>query len=214
MLEATGFEIKWSDFIGEHYDNNKNICEISVRHLYGTSRDVADRARTTIGLEEGTKEVPPTYMKRMYLCEHSPIRTQQYLVRIKNVPYSIAMHLVRHNQGIEKWVSTNRDDRVNIESQSTRDRDLLPCDLELQLNPQSLINISRKRLCRCAHVNTQMVWCLVTSAVRQINKPLAECMVRECVYRGFCPEFKKCSFYGSKSYEGQRKLLIEVKEEC
>lgn len=40
--------------------------KITVTDVGGTYRDVADAARTTIGLSEGNKEVTEDYMYRMY----------------------------------------------------------------------------------------------------------------------------------------------------
>ncbi len=42
--------------------------------IKGTWREVADAARTTIGLEAGTGEPSSSWKRRMLLAEHSPIR--------------------------------------------------------------------------------------------------------------------------------------------
>ena len=47
--------------------------KVTVTHLMGTNREIADYARTTIGLNGGDKEVSDEYMRKLYLCEHSPI---------------------------------------------------------------------------------------------------------------------------------------------
>lgn len=174
---------------------------VSVTHYAGTARDIADRARTTIGLDPGTKEVSPQYLKRMYLCEHSPIRVQQYLTKFSNIPYSTAMHFVRHKHGVEPFVSTRRDDRINLEDVPVRDRDTLPVDMELLVNAQAIINISKKRLCTSAHKNTILSWMYVKRIMEEVNPILASVMVPDCIYRGHCYEYKSCGFHGSKIYQ-------------
>ena len=40
---------------------------------------------------------------------------------------------------------------------------------------------------------------------------LAECCVPECVYRGFCPEFKSCGYCGSPEWRKAVEKYREVK---
>lgn len=70
-----------------------DFTKLEVKHLCGSSRDVADRARTTIGMGKGDKEIKDSYMNKMYKCEHSPIRQQMYLVEMEGIPTFIATHL-------------------------------------------------------------------------------------------------------------------------
>ena len=90
---------------------NVDNLRITVEHVNGTDRQIADAARTTIGLDSLTKEVSPNYMRKMYLCEHSPIRIKSFNILIENIPYWVAMHFVRHHVGVTPFVSTQRDDR-------------------------------------------------------------------------------------------------------
>lgn len=181
--------------------------KITIKHFSGTDREVADRARTTIGLGPGTKQLTTTYMNKLYKCEHSVIRVQSYLVRIENIPYWVAMHLVRHKQGIEHWISSQRDDRC--ESIVPRDEKGQgePVAYEFLANAQALIAISRKRLCYCAHPKTVQIWRMVIDELAKINPTLASNCVKECTYRnGFCPEHKTCGYNKSQASK------IEVKE--
>lgn len=59
----------------------------------------------------------------------------------------------------------------------------------MSANAQALINISRKRLCNCASKETREAWEQVKAKVAEVDPILAEKMVPECLYRGFCPEF-------------------------
>lgn len=175
---------------------------ITVEHLYGTSREIADRARTTIGLDEGTKEVSEKYMRKLYLCEHSPIRTQMYRIKFDGIPYWIAMHFCRHKNGAEHFVSTQRDDRA-IDTSIPRDKkgqgELVK--YEIVLNSQAIINISRKRLCSCADVKTRIAWKRALTELEKINPTLVNACVPDCVYRGHCYEHKTCGFHKSDIFK-------------
>lgn len=43
------------------------VAKITVTDIGGTYRDVADAARTTIGLKEGKKEISESYMYKMWI---------------------------------------------------------------------------------------------------------------------------------------------------
>ena len=66
--------------------------KITVTDVGGSYRDVADAARTTIGLEEGTKKIKEGYMYKMYKAEHSPIRLREFKIVIENCPSWVATH--------------------------------------------------------------------------------------------------------------------------
>ena len=72
-------------------------------------------------------------------------------------------------------------------------------------NAQALISISRKRLCSCASKETREAWQQVKDEIEKIDPALSSKMVRECIYRGFCPEFDKCCGFASTD-EYQRQL--------
>ena len=173
--------------------------KVSVRSVGGTYRDVADAARTTIGLTGGDKKVTDTYMKKMYKCEHSPIRLRQFEIIFENIPYWVAMHFCRHHIGVEKFVSTQRTDRTG-KNRNRKSQDS-PVVLQTYCNAQAMINISRKRLCNCASKETREVWQMVLEELKKIDRPLYECCVRECVYRGHCPEYKSCNYDKTEAFK-------------
>ena len=181
--------------------------KITVTDCGGTYRDVADAARTTIHLEEGDKEVKESYMYRMYKSEHSPIRLREFKIVIDDCPYWVAMHFVRHHVGMTPFVSTQRTDRTGT------DRTKLPQDapvrLQMNANAQAMINMSRKRLCRCASMETRAIWRGVLEELKKIDTPLYMCCVPECVYRGHCPEMWGCFFDKTETYKVIRKSYQE-----
>lgn len=162
-------------------------------------RQVADAARTTIRMSAGEGEPKATWKRRMLLAEHSPIRQLIFRWKWTNLKYWVSVHIVRHKVGIEHFVSTQRTDRTG------QNRDEIPqsavVDHECIVNAQTLITISRKRLCYQASPETRQAWQLVVDALRKEDPEVATCCVPECVYRGFCPEFKSCGFVQTEAFQ-------------
>ena len=167
-------------------------------------RDVADSARTTVGMSPGDKEISSSWKKKMLLAEHSPIRQLIFKWKWVDLPSWVSVHFVRHKIGIEHFVSTQRTDRTGV------NRDELPqgalVSHECIANAQALITISRKRLCNQASTETIKAWTILILNLYKFEKELWECCVPECAYRGFCPELKSCGWNNSKLY----KKTIEV----
>lgn len=128
--------------------------------------------------------------KALLHCEHSPVRLIRYFIKLYGIPTFVSVHLVRHKIGCEHFVESNRDDRGGIgDDKITR---LSPVNHGLEINAQSLITISRKRLCYNSHKTTVAIWMKVKKAMRNVCQDTSDYMVPECVYRGFCPELKQC----------------------
>ena len=168
---------------------------------------VLNAARRTIGKTPLDKEPSDTWKAKMLLAEHSPIRLLEYDWSWSNIRQWVTAHLVRHHEGCEKFVHTQRGDRRAIlEEYNVQSRDELPQgalnDMDMTANAQALINISRKRLCNCASRETREAWKQVREAVREVDPVMASKMVPECIYRGFCPEFiSPCGFSKTEQYE-------------
>lgn len=174
---------------------------ISSIQVQGTDRDIADAARTTIGLRDSDKIVSKHYMKTMYLCEHSPIRIKSFNIVIEDVKSWVATHFVRHHVGYTPYVSTQRDDR----NSDIKDRDKEVqgnlVTLRLHMNAQAVINVSRKRLCTCAHPEARRLWRLVLESIATVDPQLVEACVPDCIYRGWCFEFKSCNFHRTRGFQ-------------
>lgn len=155
---------------------------------------VKNLAMNTIGKETG-KAPTEEWKTQMLRCEHSPIRSFQVRFRFTDIPYWVAMHLVRHKIGVEWFVSTQRTDRTKL------DRNNLPQNSLVSLtgvaNLQALITISRKRLCLQASEETRNAWNSLELEMLNYDDSIYLAMVRECIYRGFCPEFKCCGYINS-----------------
>lgn len=159
---------------------------------------VVNAARRTVGKKPINKEPSDTFKKKVLLAEHSPIRLLEYDFTWEDIRMWVSTHIVRHHEGCEKFVHTQRTDRN--EALKSLNRDDLPQglvnDMDMTCNAQAFINISRKRLCKgCASKETREAWKLVIEYLKTIDPVLASKCVPECLYRGFCPEFDRCCGY-------------------
>ena len=168
---------------------------------------VLNAARRTIGKNQLNKEPSDSWKAKMLLAEHSPIRLLEYDWSWGEIRQWVTAHLVRHHEGCEKFVHTQRGDRRKIlEDYGVETRDELPQgalnDMDMTANAQALINISRKRLCNCASKETREAWTQVKEAIAEVDPILASKMVPECLYRGFCPEFMNpCGYSKTEKYK-------------
>ena len=164
-------------------------------------------ARRTIGKEPLNKEPSKSWRAKMLLAEHSPIRLVEFEWTWKDIMQWVTTHLVRHHEGCEKFVHTQRGDRRAIlDEYNVSSRKELPQgatnDMDMTANAQALINISRKRLCNCASKETREAWKQVQDAIREVDPVMADKMVPECIYRGFCPEFMNpCGYANTEKYK-------------
>ena len=159
-------------------------------------------ARRTIGKEPLPKEPSDSWKAKIILAEHSPIRLVEYDWTWEQIRQWVTAQLVRHHEGCEKFVHSQRADRRELPIE----RDKMPQgavnDMDMTANVQALINISRKRLCNCASPETRKAWQQVKEEIRKIDPVLADKMVPECLYRGFCPEWmNSCGYSKTKKYQ-------------
>lgn len=178
---------------------------------------VVNAARRTWGKQPIAHEPSDAFKRKILLAEHSPIRLLEYDFTIEQIRQWVTVHLIRHHEGCEKFVHTQREDiRAEIEKTVAnvvtvlkyagldradwKNRDYMfqgsENDMDMTCNAQAFINISRKRLCKgCPSPETREAWEIVIEALKEIDPILAEKCVPECVYRGFCPENERCCGY-------------------
>lgn len=166
-----------------------------------TWRRVMNAARRTIGKKPLEKEPSDSWKAKILLAEHSPIRLLEYDWGWEKIRQWVSVHLVRHHEGVEKFVHSQRQDRRELPC----DRDQLPQgarnDMDMSANAQGIINMSRKRCCNCASLETRQAWKLVLDELENVDPVLRSKCVPECIYRGFCPEWmSKCKYFGSEAY--------------
>ena len=196
-----------------------------------------DAARFTQGKPMTHKKPSETFIKKAIMAEHSPIKLVQYRVIIRNLKQWVGVHLLRHEHMLP-YICSQRNDRnesveimvnkicgellsmIQDEQPDFNPRNLLPqgtCnDHMFWLNAQTFINISRRRLCREASRETQMVWKMIIEELRKVDPILPQFLVPMCVYRGFCPEMTSCGYCLTDQYQQAckeyRELIPSTKE--
>ena len=184
--------------------------EVRVRAIT-SNQEVVDRCRVTVWKQSLGHEPSDKFMDNIYFSEHSPIRDRMFVVEIKGVKSWVATHFVRHSIGVTPYVSSQRDDRHD----NPISRDNMPqsalVNMDLTLNAQAMINVSRKRLCHMASNETREVWKEVIKQLSKIDKQLAKNCVPNCIYRGgICPEGKEgCKFNQSKKFKEMLRKYLE-----
>lgn len=176
---------------------------------FGNWKRVLNAARFTVGKKDLEKEPSDAFKRQILLSEHSPIRLLEYDVTWRDAQMWVTVHLVRHSVGCTPFVRTQRVDRNDL----VYDRDSLPQgsknDMRWSGNAQSIINVSRKRLCSKASPETRKMWKMFLNELKKIDPILVEKCGAECIYRGFCPEKECCGYVNTENYE---KRLIEYRK--
>jgi len=180
--------------------------EAKLLGIKGTWREVANSANTTVSLEAGEKQPSPGWIRRMLLCEHSPIRQHTVKCKWYDLKSWVSVHFVRHKIGIEHWVRTQRTDRTYVNRDDLVQGSLI--EHEFEANVQAFINISRKRLCRQASEETREAWAAVLEQIKEPEPELYSVCVPDCVYRGWCYEFKSCGYHKTEAF---RERLAEYR---
>ena len=153
--------------------------------------EIKNACRKTISMKDSKIEPGSDWKRKLLLAEHSPLRHSLITVDIEDVPFYVMGHLVRHSVGVTPYVGTSREDRTGIDRSERSQTDLV--SMRLDMNIQSLINISRKRLCNQADKQTQIVWLEVVKAIAEYDQDIAWACVPEGIRSCGCPEkFGNC----------------------
>lgn len=165
--------------------------DIKVKALT-ENKEVMNRCRVTVWKDGLEKEPSVQFMEQLYKSEHSPIRDKWFVIEIRGIRSWVATHFVRHSIGYTPYVSTQREDRLEYEGNRDDRKQGELVNMDITLNAQAFINVSKKRLCGQADVKAQQVWNVVLKELKLIDKPLFDNCVPECIYRGFCSEKFTC----------------------
>jgi hypothetical protein len=129
-------------------------------------------------------------LSQIYKCKHSPIRTQLFWIEMQGIPTSVSVHFVRHNVGVSHFVQSRRPDRTKLSGVADRNT---PVNHAMLVNAEALINMSHKRLCNQASLETRQVMQEIAAKVWDVDNALSVHLVPMCVYlNGQCPELKSC----------------------
>ena len=188
--------------IESNEDMLKGNTEVSHFEQITTWKRALNAARRTIGKESLNKEPSKSWEAKMLLAEHSPIRLVEYDFGWRKIRQWVTAHLVRHHEGCEKFVHSQRGDRRELPCDRDHIYQGAKNDMDMTCNAQAMINISRKRLCSCASSETHKAWKQVMDELEKIDPVLRNKCVPECIYRGFCPEFmNSCGYYKTDQYK-------------
>ena len=136
--------------------------------------------------------LPPANWKHKILrARHSPIRVLTFYIRMTDIPYWVAMHLVRHVHTVP-FVSSQRNDRQTMYDRRKAPQDA-PVNMDWYMNAEELMVIAEKRLCLQASEETREV---VAEICRQVVErcPEFDGLLRPAceAHGGVCTEFKPC----------------------
>lgn len=172
--------------------------KIEVVRYQDCWQDIKEATMATISKRTG-KYPDSEWKTRILRSEHSPIRLGVVRIRVENIPSWVSVHFARHHVGVEKFISTKRTDRTGI------DRNLLPQNepviMELYMNFQAIMNISRVRLCTCASNETRNLWRDILNVIEEYEPELVALCQPKCVDRGYCPEFIGCGMVRAKTFD-------------
>ena len=197
-----------------NYNPNEDPIKVTVEYVEGSWKRAMNLARRTAGKKELDKEPSNKFRYKVLLQEHSPIRAVEYIIHYENIRQWVTTHFVRHWLGFIPFVHSQREDRRVLEVP----RDELPQgalnDIDVLINAQSLINVSKKRLCAKASPETRYAWQNTILAISKIDPAMADVCVPECIYRGFCPYGKEgCGFSTSSAFVDARQKYVDIVKE-
>lgn len=178
-----------------------NDINTTVEVIQETSwKRALNAARRTIGKEPIDKEPSDNWKAKILLAEHSPIKLVEYLIAYKNLRQWTGVHLLRHGFMLP-FIHSQREDRRKLNCSRDELPQGTPNDQDFVVNAQTLKNVSRKRLCTCASKETREAWQMVKDKIREFDPVVADKMVRNCVYCGFCPEMNCCGFVNTPAFQ-------------
>lgn len=157
--------------------------------------EIKNQCRHTSNKEDTDTPATREFIKKILISEHSPIRLGRIKWSWDGIKSWVSVHFARHWLGWDKWVSTQRTDRTGINRDECRQDALV--DMDVEANPQALINVSRYRLCRQSADETRKeMEGLKIEIKKEGEKELSDVLVPNCIYRAGCPEFHCCSYIG------------------
>lgn len=175
---------------------------VKLLNISNNWQEIKNATMTTIGKQAG-KYPTSEWKRRLILSEHSPIRKLKISAKWEDLKYWVSVHITRHKFGIDHFVSTQRTDRTGVNRDEEPQGALVMHEIEA--NAQAIINISRKRLCTQASLETRLAWQEFLLSFKDIEPELYSACVPECIYRGHCFEFNSCGFHKNELFKEQLK---------
>lgn len=167
---------------------------------------VRNAALNTIWKESS---LPPSneWKIKILASEHSPIRLLRYTFKFYDIPYWVANHLRTHlvasisPSDVDSYIRSQRNDRQESYDRNKAPQDA-PVEYMISANAQGIIDVSKKRMCLSASLETRTAWYLLVNELEKVGDPLYQFCVPQCVYRnGICPEvFSNCTYNKSEPF--------------
>lgn len=159
-----------------------------------TADDLLWMKQCTVGtMDKETDKLPSSeFVRKLLVARHSPIRELTFSYVIRDIPYWVSVHLVRHHVGFQPYVQSQRNDR-----QSKYDREKAPQDapvtMRITLNAEALLTLANKRLCTKASPETRAVVQEMCRLAEEALPELKGLLVPMCEYHGgVCHEIQSC----------------------
>lgn len=161
---------------------------------YPDADDLLWMKQCTIGTMGKDSEKPPTsdFIRKLLEARHSPIRELTFSYVIRDIPYWVTVHLVRHHVGFQPYVESQRNDRQDKYDRTKAPQDA-PVTMRITLNAESLMNLANKRLCMKASPETREVVQRMCDLAEGVLPELHDFLVPMCEYHGnICHEIQPC----------------------
>lgn len=145
----------------------------------------------TIGKDANTPP-SPELIRKLLVARHSPIRELRFSYVIRDIPYWVSVHLVRHHVGFQPYVQSQRNDRQTEYDRTKAPQDT-PVTMRVTLNAEALLTLANKRLCMKASKETREVVQQMCELAERALPELKGLLVPMCEYHGgVCHEIRSC----------------------
>lgn len=172
---------------------------------------IKNMARGTISMADSKIEPTEDWKRKILMAEHSVLRHSLITIKVENIPYCNMGHFVRHSCGVTPYISTSREDRTGTPRDERKQTD--PVTMRLDLNIQSIINISRKRICNQSDPTTRKIWYMVVKELAKYDKNIAWACVPEGIHMACCPEsFGNCNYCTNFLQTLDKQQLLDLRE--
>lgn len=146
-------------------------------------------AYVTVGKDTDT--VPrKEWLHRILKARHSPIRELNFRFLLTDIPYYVSVHLVRHHEGVNWFIQSQRNDRQDKYDRESARQDA-PVMLRVGINAEELMTVANKRLCNLASPATREVVRMMCDEVLKVCPEFEGLLVPMCEY-GRCHEMYPC----------------------
>ena len=160
---------------------------------------------TMLGKEAKTKP-DSAWTHRILEARHSPIRELWYKFVLRDIPYWLSVHLVRHHVGVNCYVQSQRNDRQSKYDRNSARQDA-PVTMRMSLNAEALMTLANKRLCYQASSETRIVVEEMCRLAIEATPELEGLLIPMCEYHGnTCHEMKPCGRFEPKELKSSENL--------